>query len=406
MITKNFSMLILIMSIFILFGISLTACQTATPSPTAISTPMIVSPSSTPDTSPSVPAPVTATELGITDPTSMPQVTSTELGITDPTTPLATTFAGVEKKVTREANGTYSVQATSYAEGADKKSFSTSQEKYIIDKNSFSLTEDIPVVTATDSQGNKVTLLYDKSTGLFTKEFTNLSGDIENPTDFPYEARIAMMQSIRLQHADPFTERSKKPLLYQSEKTADGSRITVFRTDNIDGNQSKKTGYWLRVIMPNGSYYYVNPTDVNDIDRRKLVMCTYAKAATNPTGGQNDKYDGVVRNMLIKYVLTDTRIYWPVLQADQSYFKNLEVPPPLPSGNSDDLNYLLGLFNPQDVLNLPGLPFKDVDTFFKNPNDTPNTTPMTEIANWNNGVQTPSGINSNIENAILPCILR
>lgn len=378
-------------SMFWICIFTLLACSTQISSPTTAPSPAPTL--NTPIASPSEIAPTTT-------PNTM---TMTELGISDPN--MAKVLAGIEKTITHEADGSYSVQATSYAENATKDGFDQKSEKYTIDKTTFNIHADTnnayapATVDAKDASGKQITLIWNETLGWVEK--FNASTDIESPTDFPYEARIPILQSILLDHADPFSKRSNG-LLVHSENT-DNGRVVYLRTDNASGSNSKRTDYWLRVKMPNGSNYYINPVDINDINDRKIMMCAYPKEYTNPNGAQNPKLDQGFRAMFIKYLKTVDSVngpVWGIIQADSSFLDKFTLQSaPMPGSDGSDLNYLLTLFNPKTTL-----PNMLLDrTHFSNPEDK---NPIIESSIYTlkpDGSYALGSVDNSIQELIIPC---
>jgi hypothetical protein len=135
-------------------------------------------------------------------------------------------FEGSNSTFIREADGSFSVDATSYQSGTREV------RKYSVEVGSFDIHPEISnayapaTIHGADADGNQVTLIWNQET-VWTEEFS-LSTDVASPTDFAYEDRIPMLQSILLQHDDPFAERSQG-LLIHSERTENG-RVVYLRT--------------------------------------------------------------------------------------------------------------------------------------------------------------------------------
>jgi hypothetical protein len=309
----------------------LAACA---PAPTAAPTPEPAlseaeGPTKTPQLSPTQETPVTPT----------PAVDMEALGITDPQ--MIAAFKGFEAFVTPESDGRYSVTV----EG----------KKYFLSPDTFDLHADLnnayapATVNATDDKNKSVTLIYNKE-GLSLN--APLSLDIESPTDFDDSSRLTMLQKYLLQHADPFPERSKG-LAYQAEWSENG-KAYYLRTDNF-GNQSKPSAVWLRYTAPNGNIYYVNPTDINDLDGRKVVMCAY---------GENAYSNG--NEVTLTWLLDNNynqKIIWPILKADPSFFKKYRAEAArYPEADYSDLAYLLSLpgNKPEELWDFKG----DIDAYF------------------------------------------
>ncbi len=388
--------------------LTLTACATTSPTPTAKApSPQLPATNSTLQVAPT-PTKAEPTKM----PTSEP-ITLDSLGITK--SDMVKAFAGVNKSVTKEADGTYSVQATVVTENKTNDGFTQTTEKYTIDTSTFNDHQDLnnayapATVTAKDASGKTVTLIWNSESGSWTKEFDNLSTDIETPTDFPYELRIPMLQSILLQHADPFTQRSKG-LLVRSEKTADG-RVVYLSTNTASGTESKQTDYWLRIKMPDGSLYWINPTDINDINERKIMMCAYPTEYTNPTKGKNAGLDKGLRAMLISYLAKIKSIngpMWGILQADSSFLNKFTFrSTSMPGNDGSDMNNLLSIINPKNdpttIANLLPNVLSGVTTHFSDLTDKDSVTETSVLVLGSGGNYVPGPVDEVIQTLIIPC---
>ncbi|MBN1454499.1 MAG: hypothetical protein JW963_26005 [Anaerolineales bacterium] len=256
-------------------------------------------------------------------------VTMDELGITDYRA--KKTFEGMPETLTREADGSYSVTAKSNEEGA------ITEGKYTIDITTFDFHLEMKnfyspgTVEATDEQGNKVRLIWNNELG-WVKEFTNLSTDIENPTEFDYEYRVPMLQSLLLQHESPF-----KPgggLDFRLRVDSENSKVIYFRTDDNVGNLARVTDYWLKVKMPNGESFIVNPVDIDNEEGRAIILTAYGKNATK---------DADSRAKLQNWIKDPTAAYWFIVSADPSFLENFQLVAAIDATDYSDLNYLFEL---------------------------------------------------------------
>jgi hypothetical protein len=390
-IARKFPALILFALTLILLSAGFTACQT-----TMTAAPLTQT-STTAELATAAPASSTPDSIS---PSPTPPQTIDQMGITEPN--IVKAFSGTTFK--QETDGSYSVQATSYAENATKDGFDQKSEKYTIDKTTFNIHADMnnayapATVNATNAEGKQVTLIWNEKLGWVEK--FNASTDIESPTDFPYEARIPMLQSILLDHADPFIKRSNG-FTISSENTSNG-RVVYLRTDDA----SKRTDYWLRVIMLDGSSQYINPVDINDLDGRKIMMCGYPKEYTNPTGGQNPGLDKGLRAMLIAHLKLIDSIngpIWGILQADDSFLNKFAFRSTnMPGADGSDLKKLLNLFKPTQ-LSVGNFDYLSFRTHFTNPDDK-NTPIETGIKGFNaDGTVSPIPVPSSIQEQIIPC---
>lgn len=351
------------------------------------------------NTQPTAASTLTPTAKPTLQPTKTSEVpTLAELGINEPA--MIEKFQGAETSVTREGSGAYSVTATSYVDLAEDAGFEKTQNKYTIDTSSFSIHEDLnnayapATVEAKNEENEPVTLIWNEKLG-WIEEF-ELSTDVLNPTDFPYEARVPMVQSILLQHEDPFEERSQG-LRIRSERTENG-RVVYLRTDHF-GNQSKPTEYWLRVIMPDGKSHYVNPVDINDLDGRKVQMCAYGE---NMTASIFQR--GLLNIAIHQTDVGSANIFWPVLEADPSVLEQTQIRPRIGITDQTDLNYLLTLNGNKFA--------KELASFYLTHFDFPteDTTQSSEIESAivisDQDSWIPAPFNPALQETILPCDIR
>jgi hypothetical protein len=314
-----------------------------------------------------------------------------ELGITDPA--MIEKFHGVETSIAHETDGSYSVMGTSYVDKAEDAGFEIDQSKYTIDTTSFSINENLnnayapATVEAKDSENKPVTLIWNENLG-WVKEFS-LSTNVDNPTDFPYEARVPMLQSILLQHEDPFTERTNELVI--AYILTENGLVTYLRTDGLSGNHSKPTDYWLRANMPDGQLFYINPTDINDLDGRIIAMCSYGKeVTTNLFNGE------LLDNIIHAQDRERSLIFWPILKADPSYLEKINIPD-IGVKDESDLNYLLTLNgNKPEELEVLGNIINRDDFHLTNPGD---------------GLATPLGIygtsiDPKFQEMMIPCDIK
>lgn len=334
-------------------------------------------------------------------PTKTPNSPSLEeLGIENPA--IAEQFIGVEASIKREANGSYSVTGLSYRNKAEDPGFEISQTMYTIDPTSFNTHEELnnayaPATVEANTENKTVTLIWNKEFG-WVEEFT-LSTDISNPTKLPYEARVLLLQSILLQHKDPFVERSEG-LLIRSQRGNNG-RTVYLRTDDSLGSNSKPTNFWLRVTMSDGQSFYVSPIDINDLDGRKLIMCAYGREATS------DESDGFNKMVLNNTMHLEERagvapIFWPVLKADTLALKDML---PLSGGiDQTDLDFLLTIHgdNPFEMLGL----FSNYTTHFTVPEEKNNEIESSVVHYDSSGNWTRSAIDPKIQEMFLPCEIK
>ncbi len=335
----------------------LAACAPA-PTPTSTRTPH---PAPSPTQETPTPAAVTREDLGL------------KKG-----TPEYHSFRGIEKNVTAEADGRYSVTVDG--------------KKYFLSLDTFDLHADLnnayapATVNAVDVNNNPVTLIYNKE-GLSLN--APLSLDIESPTDFDDSSRLTTLQKYLLQHADPFAERSKG-LAIQAEWSENG-KAYYLRTDYF-GNQSKPSAVWLRYTAPNGNIYYINPTDINDLNGRKVIMCAYGENAIK------DKFQRGYLDLVIHLdkIGVSPHVFWPILKADDSFFTNFLLDPNIPGTDYSDLAYLLSLDgNKPDEIKY----FGDLIDFIER--DYP-------VSNSNQAVEWISTvpIDSQIQEVIIPCAIK
>jgi hypothetical protein len=140
--------------------------------------------------------------------TAIPTKTITELGITDAN--IINAFSGATFK--QEVDGSYSVSAISY-NGETKVT-----ANYTIDKATLSLNPDIKnayapaTVSATDSQGNKITLIWDGEHGAWRVPFAMIdNSDFSKTSQIPFVAegdqKIAVESALLyLKDHPPFTD--------------------------------------------------------------------------------------------------------------------------------------------------------------------------------------------------------
>ncbi len=173
MITGKFPALILFTLTLILLSAGFTACQTTMTAAPLTQTSTTVEP--TASTQPSTPD----------TPTPVPLLTIDKLGVTDPNIDKA--FSGAT--FTQEADGSYSVSAISY-NGENKVT-----QIYTIDKATFTNNPDInnayapATVNATDSQGNKATLIWDGEHGAWRVPFAMVdNSDFSKTSQIPFVA--------------------------------------------------------------------------------------------------------------------------------------------------------------------------------------------------------------------------
>jgi hypothetical protein len=326
------------------------------------------------------PAPTTEPALSeVEEPTKTPQTAPTQ----DTPTPAAVTlpelvpdleispgFRGMEKLVNAESDGRYSVTI----EG----------KKYFLSPDTFDLHADLnnayapATVNATDDKNKSVTLIYNKE-GLSLN--APLSLDIENPTDFDDKSKLTFLQRYLLQNPDPFAERSKG-LPRRFEDTENG-RVAYLRTDYF-GNQSKPSMVWAKYTAPNNHAYYVNPTDINDLDGRKVVMCAYGENAYSNCN-----------EVTLTWLLDNNynqKIIWPILKADPSFFKKYRAEAArYPEADYSDLAYLLSLpgNKPEELWDFKG----DIDAYF-----TQGTV---------EGIETIAAkVDPEIQVMIIPCVIK
>ncbi len=178
------------------------------------------------------PPPPSATPTQI-EPTPVP-VTLTELGINDPA--LSAAFGGIEKTITQEAGGSFTFNKVASYTGENKNtssitlnnlSFSNHQEI----KNAYSP----DTVDGVDSQGNKVTLIWDSENSVWRIPY-----NFENNISFmPAGDQKIVVESALLYFKDhpPFDDQA-----VQNYRNLGGDSL-LFQEFNIDGVGPGKEAY-------------------------------------------------------------------------------------------------------------------------------------------------------------------
>ncbi|MBN1454500.1 MAG: hypothetical protein JW963_26010 [Anaerolineales bacterium] len=313
-------------SAFILL-ILLTAC--AAPTPVATPAPTIPSIPTSPPPTPTV-APTPTPDL----------VTMDELGITDYRA--KQTFGeDMPKTVTREADGSYSVNAIGY-EGENK-----TEKKYTIDTSSWNLNTDIKnayapaTVNATDEEGNQVTLIWSAEQKAWRVPFAMIPDTELNKIDqHPFvpegDEKIAV-ESALLWFRDnpPFTDAAVENYKEYGGNVVNAGFDTIVKGNavflrpeaiqsennahpNADNSTIKFSPLWIRQNI-NGKLQDINiivNLDSPDKNNYKVLLgipMGMSLSEISATKGQ----DGL--NEEIQYYYGDSPFYYPfvALYADQ-----------------------------------------------------------------------------------------